>query len=344
MISPETHHPKRFKSEKRKSNMENLYLDIGKERQGQIFRELKQKSGLSWSKLAKFLGCSQSIIKFYQRGRHRMSYSCLLKLCHLVNVNAEDYAVKLVRIDNKPKWEPLDLSCVSETDFCQTLKPENWQKVVAVGFLTDGSLYRRKSDNKYMLDFASCDKTMHAFFQKLVFIAFNESRSSFLKQKRDNLWMTYYHRSVNNSMVKKLFHFSKTYHTGQPDNPSLEFLLDEREEVKVQALRFAMSCEGSVSIKKKKRGKGFALRLACAHPKLVLQWQMLFQDIGIYMNIDMDKATWSGIHGLACARRASFQRFAEIGGFLPTNVKVTNGNFIGLEKNEVLRKILNTYS
>ena len=341
MITGNLEYPKKFKSEKRKFCMDNLYLDVGKERQGQIFRELKQKSGLSWSKLAKFLGCSQSIIKFYQRGKHRMSYSCLLKLCQLVDANADDYAVKLVRIDNKPKREPLDLSCVSETDFCQTLKPEDWQKVVAVGFLTDGYLQCRKVDGNYMLSFASCDKTLHAFFQKLVSLAFNESRSSFLKHKRDNLWMTYYHRSVNNHMVKKLFHFSKTYHIGQPYNPSLDFLLNERKEVKVQAVRFAMSCEGSVSIKNKKRGKGFAFRLACAHPKLVLQWQRLFQDIGIYMNIDMDKETWSGIHGLASGRKASFQRFAEIGGFLPINVKVTNGNFIGLKKNVVLQKILN---
>ena len=341
LISPEAYHPNRFKGERRKSNMENLYLDVGKERQEQIVRELCQRIGLTSRELATALHWGRSSLFTYLNGRHRMPYRCLIQLCKLAKVDVNKYSLKFIEINNKPKWEPLDLSCVGEEDFFQTLNSEDWQKVAAVGFLTDGNCRLKKSEDKYMLSFASCDKTMHAFFQKLVLVAFNENRSSFLKEKHKNLWMTYYQRSVNNPMVRKLFHFSKTYHTGQPDNPSLDFLLNEREEVKIQALRFAMSCEGSVSIKNAKRGKTFALRLACAHPKLVVQWQRLFHDIGIYMNIDMDKATWSGVHGLASARKASFQSFAEIGGFLPTNTKVTNGNFIGFEKNEVLQKILN---
>jgi len=341
MITGNPEYTKQFKSEKRKSCMDNLYLDVGKERQGQIFRELKQKSGLSWSKLAKFLGCSQSIIKFYQRGRHRMSYSCLLKLCQLTKVDVNNYSLKFVEINNQPKWPKLDLSNVDETIF-QALKPEDWQKVVAAGLLTDGYLYHRKFDNRYLMSFYSVDKNLHAFFQKLVLVAFNERSTTFLKTKNQNLWVSYYCKSANNSMIKRLLNFSKTYCTGKGRDPSLNFLLNERAEVKVQAMRFAMSCDGSISIKKKPNNNiGCELKLACAHPELNLQWQRLFHSIGLYMNICRDKNVFSGIQGISSSKKDTVRRFAEIGGFLPTNVKVTNGNYIGLEKNQVLQKILN---
>ena len=319
--------------------MENIYLDIGKEEQGRILKELWQKSGLTSRELAEATKWNRSLLFAYKLGRYRMPYKFLLKLCALAKVDVNDYSLKFVEINNQPKWPKLDLSGVDETIF-QALNPEEWQKVVAAGVLTDGYLQYRL-DGKYMLSFASSDKNLHGFFQKLVLVAFNEGPSSFLKTRDQNLWITYYGRGPNNPMIQKLLSFSKTYCTDKGREPSLDFLLNEREEVKTQALRFAMSCDGSVSIKKATNNrKSFALRLACAHPELNLQWQKLFQDIGISMNIDRDKANWSGIHGLSNGRKESFKRFFEIGGFLPTNVKVTNGNFIGMEKNEVLERIL----
>jgi len=73
-------------------------------------------------------------------------------------------------------------------------------------------------------------------------------------------------------------------------------------------------------------------------------FQKLFNDIGIHMNIDRDKYIWSGIHGLQSSSKASLTRFGEIGGFLPENVKVTNGNFIGLQKNQVLKNIIKGFN
>ncbi|MDO8625055.1 MAG: hypothetical protein Q7R47_03155, partial [Candidatus Diapherotrites archaeon] len=144
-----------------------------------------------------------------------------------------------------------------------------------------------------------------------------------------------------NPMVQKLLSFTPMYRTNRGSTPSLDFLLTQRDELKIQAIRFAMSCEGSVSIKRKKKtGFRYALRLACTHPALVPIWQKLFQDIGLKMYLDMDKDTWSGIHGITTGHKEAFRRFAQLGGFLPENVKVTNGKNIGLEKNEVLRKIL----
>lgn len=222
-----------------------------------------------------------------------------------------------------------------------SLSKEELQKVVAVGFLTDGNIYYRKFNNTYSLTFYSCDQNMHDYFQRIVHLAFDEKRSAYMKRKKIDLWTTDYSRGVKNPMIKTLLDFSSTYCTTKRYNPSLNFLLNERDEVKIQAIRFAMSCDGSVSIKRSKSGaRGFALRLACAHPKLVLEFQKIFRDIGINTHIDRDKYIWSGIHGLCTGAKDSFRRFAEIGGFLPENVKVTNGRYIGYEKNEVLSKIL----
>jgi len=222
----------------------------------------------------------------------------------------------------------------------EKLTPEEWQKVVAIGLLTDGDIYYRKWDNKHMIRFYSTDTNMHEFFQKIVLLAFGENRSAFLSRKQDKELTTFYQRGTKNPMIVKLFSFSKDYKTKKGSEPSLNFLLNERQEVKIQAIRFAMSCDGSVSIKRSPSNRCYALKLACAHPELMLQWQKIFDDVGIEMRISRDRATWSGIQGLETGNKKSFQRFAEMGGFLPENVKVTNGNFVGCQKNDVLKRIL----
>ena len=325
-----------YKCESENLVMRQLYLDIDRDKQRVIMRELLQKINLSSRKLAATLGWNRSSLFLYREGKHRIPYNRLMDLCRLANVDVNNYDLNFVVIQRQT-GKNLDLSGVDESQF-QALTSEEWQKVVAVGFLTDGLVYYRKWDNQYMLEFFSSDKNLHAFFQNLVLFSFNERPSAFLKRKNKNLWITYYHRSVNNQMMKKLLSFTKTYSTTKGRCPSLDFILNARMEVKIQAIRFAMSCDGSVSIRR--NNGGYSLRLACAHPKLDSDWQKVFSDVGISTCIDRDKRTWSGIHGLTTSCKESFRRFAEIGGFLPENVKVTNGNFVGFQKNSVLKTIL----
>lgn len=328
-----------YKSEKRDSVMKNLYVDIDRKEQGVIINELLQEIGLSSRKLAKTLGWNRSSLLLYLKGKSRIPYLRFLDLCRLANVDASKYILKFVIIERQ-KGKKLDLSDIDESQF-QTLKPVEWQKVVAAGILTDGYLYFRKFDNKYQIRFFSSDLNMHSFFQKTILFAFGENCSALLKIKGQNLWTTFYTRGTKNPMLEKLLSFSKTYSTTKGNCPSLDFLLKGRNQTKVEALRFAMSCDGSISCKKTRSGKKcFVLRLACANPQLVLQWQKLFQEVGIKMGIDKDKNTWSGIHGLVSGKKDSIKKFAEIGGFLPKNVKVTNGKLVGKLKNEVLNMAL----
>ena len=319
--------------------MEQLYLDIDRKKQSVLVQELLQKIGLTSKKLAKTVGWNRSSLLLYKNGKNRIPYKRLIDLCRLANVDVRKYTLKFVVI-NRQRGKKLDLSDVDESQF-QALEPVEWQKIVAAGILTDGYLYYRKFDNKYQIRFFSSDLNMHSFFQKTVLFAFGEHCSALLKKRGKNLWTTFYTRGTKNPMIEKLLSFSETYSTTKGNYPSLNFLFKERNQTKIEALRFAMSCDGSISCKTTSTGKKqFVLRLACANPELVLQWQKLFQEVGIKMNLDRDKNTWSGIHGLASGRMESIKKFAEIGGFLPKNVKVTNGKLVGMLKNEVINMAL----
>ncbi len=330
-MTGETRLPSGYKSKEALSVMKNLYLDIDRKEQGRIVTKLMQKIGLTSRKLVSTLGWCRASLFLYLQGKARIPYSRFSDLCRLAEVDPREYALKFVILERQ-KGAVLDLSSVDEVQF-QTLESAEWQKVVAAGILTDGSLYYRKFDNKYLIRFYSSDLNMHSFFQKAVLIGFGEHCSATIKKRNENVWITHYIRSTKNVMVRKLLSFSRTYSTTKGNCPSLHFLLNEKENVKIHALRFAMSCDGSISIKK---DGGRSLKLACAHPKLALQFKQLFEDIGIMMNLTRDKNTWSGVQGLESHRNDSIKRYAEIGGFLPQNVKVTNGNRVGMLKNDVL--------
>ena len=83
--------------------MSALYLDAGKEAQRCILLDLKQKSGLTWCEIAKLFGVNRSMVFFYYDGTCRMPYSSFIKLCEKAGLNASDYSLKLVEINNKPK-------------------------------------------------------------------------------------------------------------------------------------------------------------------------------------------------------------------------------------------------
>jgi hypothetical protein len=59
-------------------------------------------------------------------------------------------------------------------------------------------------------------------------------------------------------------------------------------------------------------------------------------DVGLDMCIDRDKGVPTGIHGIRTGKGSNFFRFKEMGGFFPENIKVSNGNFIGKQKNQIL--------
>ena len=92
-----------YKYKNSEYSMKNIYLDVGKEKQRAIVRDLKNKSGMSWTKLAKFLGVGRNMVLFYNNGTYRLPYSSLLKLCEATNTNVKKYDPKFTRVRNKSK-------------------------------------------------------------------------------------------------------------------------------------------------------------------------------------------------------------------------------------------------
>ncbi|MBW2980785.1 hypothetical protein KY360_05200 [Candidatus Woesearchaeota archaeon] len=228
------------------------------------------------------------------------------------------------------------------------MEKEDYQKLVAVGILTDGSFRIKKCRNTQLIEFYSNDSLLHLTFQECMRKGFGRDNTSYFHRDKNryrsngSLIITGYELSKKDNIVKVLKELSPTYKTKENSNPqpSIRFLLSQKDEVKELAVRFAMSCDGCVSVAHLKSGKIQAsLKFACAHPILVYEWKKLFSDVGINTCLDKDRANWSNIHGLISSKKRSIMRLQEIGGFYPRPIKVQNGNYKGLHKNQVLNGI-----
>ncbi len=81
MISPEAHHPKRFKAEKRKSCMENRIGFKTEELRKEFFWAVREATGMkSWDALASLLGLHRSHFQGYQYGEHLLPEKLFIQL------------------------------------------------------------------------------------------------------------------------------------------------------------------------------------------------------------------------------------------------------------------------
>lgn len=223
------------------------------------------------------------------------------------------------------------------------IKRKEYEILVAVDLMTDGSLMVKKCRNTRLVEFYTNDLCLHLEFQNLMKFAFGRDKVSYFQidklRGRGRLTITGYELSKNDLIIKYLLDLSPTYRTGRNNLkiPAVRFLFQQNNRIKELAVRFAMSCDGGMSVAHLKSGKIItSLKFACAHPSLVLEWKSVFAEIGIHTFVDKDRANWSGIHGLVAKSRQSITRFQEIGGFYPTAVEVQNGNYKGIPKNQVL--------
>ena len=224
------------------------------------------------------------------------------------------------------------------------LTREEAQKICAVFLLTDGHVKHRRSRNKLILNFYGKDESLHRAYKEFMELGFERQPSyycSFDRSKR--VFVTGYEFNEHSDSLKRFNSFSPTYTTKgiAGKEPSITFLFNEKREVQSLAFRIAMSTEGSIGISFHRFENRLEprLRLACTSPTLVQQWQTIASKLGIEMNLDMDKASWSGIHGLRTSKKESILNFCAIGGFYPRNVKISRGKHDGLKKNALLFEI-----
>ena len=123
--------------------------------------------------------------------------------------------------------------------------------------------------------------------------------------------------------------------------PSLSFLNSAGKDVMKEAVRIAMSTDGTVNVDFPHDSIYPKLEFSCAHPNLLQQWKEIFKEIGINSFIIKSKLTWSKVRGLGIKELRSVQRFFDIGAFID-GVKITGKSkyYQGVTKNNLLHLIL----
>lgn len=228
-----------------------------------------------------------------------------------------------------------------------TISVPEQKKLIGVLLLTDGMLTLKKK--RIEMAYFGNDKILHYIFQKLIKNVYNTKPTSFIR--KSNGFKTVYRRDEHRMIAKDLLSLSPSFKSTpkgisvkkyiKVKQPSLKFLMSSQKYVKIFAIRLAMSAEGSITIYRRESGSiGCNLRFACTHKNLTNQWKHIFNELGIDFEINKDKSTWSGLHGLQTTKRENIVKFYELDGFID-NVKINRGNLKGIEKNKLLNIFIN---
>jgi hypothetical protein len=232
----------------------------------------------------------------------------------------------------------------------ENINPREAEKLVATLLLTDGSVRWNKAKKSWYVQLSNNDVSLHRVFKQLAERAFNEELKTYFRfDNSSGVFISRYSRVPKSNMIERLFRLSPTFKTKpkfkQNLKPTISFIQNETKKIKQLAFRLAMSADGFVGLSHYSSGwESPRIGLACAHPGLVAEWLELSESLGISMNLDRDKNTWSGIHGIRTTKLSSILKFQDIGGFYPKDIKVARGNFIGQNKNDVLNFVIRKYS
>lgn len=222
-------------------------------------------------------------------------------------------------------------------------------KILLLSFLmTDGSVSYIKKRKHYLIRIYGYDKSIHDIFVLFAKKGFGiEKPTWYFASYGNTVNATCYQRWAKTEIVKTLFQLSPSFRKKPNKNesikdflalskPTIKSVMDCSREVRKLFFRIAMSCDGYITLL---YGRKPRLGLACAHPKLALEWQKLAESIGLEFKIEKDRYTWSGIHGLETANIATIEKFHGMGGFYPEDVKVCRSKkYKGYKKNDILLK------
>jgi len=217
---------------------------------------------------------------------------------------------------------------------------DNFHKLIAVFLLTDGNL------NGNCMRLICTDKILQAYFASLFTQRFKlkPSTKGYMQRGKDS--------SINSTVAAKELRLLSPNYTTYPRSktkkeypedpqPTLAFLENENEEIIIESIRIAMSCEGSIYPEFVRDVVYPTLQFSCAHPGLLKQWQKLFKRIGINTFLLRSKKTWSGVKSLGIKELKSIKRFIEIGGFIE-GVEITGKStyYEGIQKNDLLKLLV----
>ncbi len=283
------------------------------------------------------------IIKDYQSGLTLETISKKYN-CHFVTIF---YILKKYKIDMSKHGSGENYH-FPESEYIKELEqkgitPEKARPLISSLLFTDGCLC--KTPKTFEISYYGYDKTLHNIFADLIWYCFKKRPSSYMI-RCGKVFRTKY---IDKQIIKKMLELSSTYKTKpapkqewkdfmeELEKPTLKFLDFYDLNVLKEVARLAMCADGSISVSKKENRIFFTLMLACAHPSLVKEWSILFNNVGIKNNIvgGCAKTHIGGVKGI----EDCLFKFKELGGFIKgVQVCVRHSPFCGIEKQKILLK------
>lgn len=221
--------------------------------------------------------------------------------------------------------------------------------ILAVMLLTDGHLYKKRKSCE--VGYASKDPELSKIFIEISKLWRKDIIISQYINKK-HIIINYFHLPLENP----LFYLSPSFKTSRyrtqivsdylkEPQPSLSFLMNAEENLKILCSRLALTNEGCITISFIKYKDKFILRprlfLACAHPKLCGEWELIFSSLGLKLKKFKTKKSWSGISGIYTENLNTINKFYKLNGFIE-KIKASSKSkyFQGVEKNFILSKCL----
>jgi hypothetical protein len=210
-------------------------------------------------------------------------------------------------------------------------------KLLAVFLLTDG--YIKKGGGIMLI---CTDEILQRYFLALLKQNYGlaPTTNSYMKRGKETI-------VHNTTAVSELLRLSPSYNT-YPRNcsvedyfrrpqPTLSFLENEDISVLKEAVRIAMSTDGTMLVDFSYNSVYPRLEFGCAHPNLLCEWREIFKKVGLESYVLKSKVTWSGYKGIGIKKIRIIERFIEIGGFID-GVKITGKSiyYKGITKNNLL--------
>ncbi len=227
------------------------------------------------------------------------------------------------------------------------LTKHDFLKLLAVMTLAGGTIYRNTSEHKCAVRFYSSQPILHEVFRDLVKVVCGSSPRTIRVKGRNSMVTQVY----NKGLVENLLSLSPTYNLRNCSlsgvQPTIRFLEESEASVVREAIRLVFSVNGSLRFFFEKTGNCYYLRpqlgAACLSPlSLLEEYCSIMRRYGIQVAPVLDRRyDYKGF--LVTNSWVSLERFSQIGGFLD-GVKVLRGRLRGMEKNFLLRTLLDLQS
>ncbi len=212
-------------------------------------------------------------------------------------------------------------------------KIKDLKRLLLGAVIAGGSVY--SSEGKYCVRFYGKDAALHNIFSELSYAVYHV-RPQTVKIVSRSTYMT---QLYSKTAINELREFSPEFNIRNGGVPSIQFILEGKPQVRLEAARLTMSISGWINCGFQSGDGGVSayprLGLGAVNPaSLNEEYEELMDGAGVWMDCHNDRR-YPGTGYLASCNLKALSRFAEIGGFIDGST-VKRGAFAGISKNGLL--------